>query len=188
MPSDFCPMPLTFHRARAAPARGMLITTMAWSAGDCARSTFCLGGPADAARQNCDGHLQPGCRQPMSAPLCPAGQCTRRRWPACGKGLTTSGIRPLHFKRSDRRRAELFRGGGSRLRPVAGLSGWSAPPWTWHVPAPKMPTGVCGLMDQFASANGVEGYALYFDTRSLGFPGSLPGYGDRDRRSGVRAP
>jgi galactokinase len=25
----------------------------------------------------------------------------------------------------------------------------------------------CGLMDQFASANGVEGHALYFDTRSL---------------------
>ncbi len=27
----------------------------------------------------------------------------------------------------------------------------------------------CGLMDQFASANGVEGHALYFDTRSLEF-------------------
>lgn len=27
----------------------------------------------------------------------------------------------------------------------------------------------CGLMDQFASANGVEGHALYFDTRNLDF-------------------
>lgn len=27
----------------------------------------------------------------------------------------------------------------------------------------------CGLMDQFASANGVAGHALYFDTRSLAF-------------------
>jgi galactokinase len=27
----------------------------------------------------------------------------------------------------------------------------------------------CGLMDQFASANGIEGHALYFDTRSLAF-------------------
>jgi galactokinase len=33
----------------------------------------------------------------------------------------------------------------------------------------------CGLMDQFASANGVEGHALYFDTRSLAFrPVPLP--------------
>lgn len=33
----------------------------------------------------------------------------------------------------------------------------------------------CGLMDQFASANGVEGHALYFDTRSLAFePAPLP--------------
>ena len=33
----------------------------------------------------------------------------------------------------------------------------------------------CGLMDQFASANGVEGHALYFDTRSLDFyPVPLP--------------
>ena len=33
----------------------------------------------------------------------------------------------------------------------------------------------CGLMDQFASANGVEGHALYFDTRSLEFhPVPLP--------------
>lgn len=33
----------------------------------------------------------------------------------------------------------------------------------------------CGLMDQFASANGVEGHALYFDTRSLEWqPAPLP--------------
>ncbi len=33
----------------------------------------------------------------------------------------------------------------------------------------------CGLMDQFASANGVEGHALYFDVRSLEFrPVPLP--------------
>ena len=33
----------------------------------------------------------------------------------------------------------------------------------------------CGLMDQFACANGVEGHALYFDTRSLEFhPVPLP--------------
>lgn len=33
----------------------------------------------------------------------------------------------------------------------------------------------CGLMDQFASANGVEGHALYLDTRSLEFrPVPLP--------------
>jgi galactokinase len=33
----------------------------------------------------------------------------------------------------------------------------------------------CGLMDQFASANGVEGHAVYFDTRSLAFhPVPLP--------------
>ncbi len=47
----------------------------------------------------------------------------------------------------------------------------------------------CGLMDQFASANGVEGHALYFDTRSLDLhPVPLPaGTRDRDRRFG-RAP
>jgi len=34
----------------------------------------------------------------------------------------------------------------------------------------------CGLMDQFASACGVEGHALYFDTRSLEWePAPLPG-------------
>lgn len=33
----------------------------------------------------------------------------------------------------------------------------------------------CGLMDQFASANGVEGHALYFDTRTLAWhPVPLP--------------
>ncbi|HEY9078268.1 MAG TPA: galactokinase [Anaerolineaceae bacterium] len=33
----------------------------------------------------------------------------------------------------------------------------------------------CGLMDQFASAHGVEGHALYFDTRSLAWkPVTLP--------------
>ncbi len=35
----------------------------------------------------------------------------------------------------------------------------------------------CGLMDQFASACGVEGHALYFDTRSLEYqPAPLPDY------------
>jgi galactokinase len=35
----------------------------------------------------------------------------------------------------------------------------------------------CGLMDQFASANGVEGHALYFDTRSLEWhPVPLPSH------------
>lgn len=59
------------------------------------------------------------------------------------------------------------------------LSGWSATPMTLARLAQQAENryvGVnCGLMDQFASANGVEGHALYFDTRSLDWhPVPLP--------------
>jgi galactokinase len=59
------------------------------------------------------------------------------------------------------------------------MNGWSAT----HMDLAKLSqraenvyVGVnCGLMDQFASANGVDGHALYFDTRSLEFhPVPLP--------------
>jgi galactokinase len=51
------------------------------------------------------------------------------------------------------------------------FSGWSAKPMKLALlcqQAENEYVGVsCGLMDQFASAHGVEGHALYFDTRSL---------------------
>lgn len=59
------------------------------------------------------------------------------------------------------------------------LGGWQASRLTlaqYAQQAENRYVGVnCGLMDQFASANGVEGHALYFDTRSLDFrPVPLP--------------
>ena len=112
------------------------------------------------------------------------GRCTRRRWPGpCRKkGLATSGIQAcLYLQCADWRRPELVRRGRSCLcGPVAGR-------WAGGQPsrmdlarlcqrAENAYVGVnCGLMDQFASANGVEGHALYFDTRSLAFrPVPLP--------------
>jgi galactokinase len=51
------------------------------------------------------------------------------------------------------------------------LDGWKTDPVTlakWCQRAENAYVGVnCGLMDQFASACGVAGHALYFDTRSL---------------------
>ena len=61
-----------------------------------------------------------------------------------------------------------------------GLGGWTIDPLTlarWCQRAENAYVGVnCGLMDQFASACGVQGHALYFDTRSLEWhPLPLPG-------------
>ena len=59
------------------------------------------------------------------------------------------------------------------------LSGWKAEPLTLaqiSQKAENLYVGVsCGLMDQFSSACGIEGHALYFDTRSLEWqPAPLP--------------
>ena len=59
------------------------------------------------------------------------------------------------------------------------LGGWTADPLTLARSAQQAENQYvgmnCGLMDQFASAMGVEGSALYFDTRSLAWePVPLP--------------
>jgi galactokinase len=59
------------------------------------------------------------------------------------------------------------------------LGGWTADPLTLARSAQQAENQYvgmnCGLMDQFASAMGVEGHALYFDTRSLAWePVPLP--------------
>lgn len=60
-----------------------------------------------------------------------------------------------------------------------GLGGWAMDRMTLARRCQRAENGYvgvsCGLMDQFASAHGVEGHALYFDTRSLEWrPAPLP--------------
>ena len=102
-------------------------------------------------------------------------------WALQEKGLATSGIQasftsnvPIGAGLSSSAAVEVA---FAALWQV--LSGWSATKMDLAricQRAENAYVGVnCGLMDQFASANGVEGHALYFDTRSLEFrPIPLP--------------
>ena len=102
-------------------------------------------------------------------------------WALQEKGLATSGIQAA-FTSNVPIGAGLSSSAAVEVAFAAlwqALAGWSASRMDLALicqRAENAYVGVnCGLMDQFASANGVEGHALYFDTRSLDFrPVPLP--------------
>lgn len=102
-------------------------------------------------------------------------------WALQDKGLATTGIQAA-FESNVPIAAGLSSSAAVEVAFAAlwqALAGWSATRMDLAKlcqRAENVYVGVnCGLMDQFASANGVDGHALYFDTRSLEFhPVPLP--------------